>query len=122
MSSRVKVRWSPEAAALAQTLTTHYFIPIGDPALEKLGFEGTIEKKKLADLDTENYDFEPSITQVRGRWQAKVTRPSRKRSESALSMPGMLWAWRPISSDLRPVSGWVLTSGRSGTGPLLVKP
>ncbi len=58
-----------EAAALAQKLTGRYFIPIGDPALEKLGFELTAEQRELADLDTENYDFEPSITKVRGRWQ-----------------------------------------------------
>ena len=41
-------------------------MPIGDPALEKLGFEVTAEQRELADLDTENFDFEPSITQVRG--------------------------------------------------------
>ena len=39
------------------------------------------------------------------RGSARDSRPAR---------PGMSWAWRPISSDLRPVSGWILTSGRSG--------
>ena len=58
-----------EAAALAQTLRSRYTIPIGDPALEKLGFELTADQRELADLDTKNFDFEPSITQVRGRWQ-----------------------------------------------------
>jgi translocation and assembly module TamA len=58
-----------EAAAVAQTLTGRYSIPIGDPALEKLGFELSAEQRELADLDTENFDFEPSITKVRGRWQ-----------------------------------------------------
>lgn len=59
-----------QAAGLAQSLTSHYFIPIGDPALEKLGFEVTAQKQQdLGDLDSQNYDFEPSITKVRGRWQ-----------------------------------------------------
>jgi translocation and assembly module TamA len=58
-----------EAAALAQSLRSRYIIPIGDPALEKLGLEVTTEQRELADLDTESYDIEPSITRVRGRWQ-----------------------------------------------------
>lgn len=58
-----------EAAALAQTLRSRYQIPIGDPALEKLGLEFTAEQRQLADLDTENFELEPSITKVRGRWQ-----------------------------------------------------
>jgi translocation and assembly module TamA len=58
-----------EAAAIAQSLRSRYIIPIGDPALEKLGLEVTTEQRELADLDTENYDIEPSITRVRGRWQ-----------------------------------------------------
>ena len=58
-----------EAARLAQSLRGRYVIPIGDPALEKLTFEVTAEQRELADLDTENFDFEPSITQVHGRWQ-----------------------------------------------------
>jgi len=58
-----------KAASLQQSLESHYIIPIGDPALEKLAFATTYEKQKLADLDTEDFKFEPSITQVAGRWQ-----------------------------------------------------
>ena len=54
-------------------------------------------------------------SKVRGGWQAQSTRSSRKRSEASGVMPGMLCACRPISKDGRPVSGWTLTSGRSGT-------
>ncbi len=47
----------------------HYIVPIGDPALEKLAFETTYAKQQLADIDTEDFKFEPSITHVNGRWQ-----------------------------------------------------
>ena len=52
-----------------KSLESHYIIPIGDPALEKLAFETTYAQQQLADLDTEDIKFEPSITQVSGRWQ-----------------------------------------------------
>ncbi len=57
------------AASQTQSLQSHYTIPIGDPALEKLDFETTVEKKQLADLNTRDFKFGPSITHVRGRWQ-----------------------------------------------------
>src|SRR5262249_49538981 len=52
-----------------KSLESHYIIPIGDPALEKLAFETTYSQQQRADLDTEDMKFEPSITQVAGRWQ-----------------------------------------------------
>jgi translocation and assembly module TamA len=52
-----------------KSLESHYIIPIGDPALEKLAFETTYSQQQLADLDTEDMKFEPSITQVSGHWQ-----------------------------------------------------
>jgi translocation and assembly module TamA len=51
------------------SLESHYIIPMGDPALEKLAFETTYSKEQLADVDTEGFKFEPSITRVSGRWQ-----------------------------------------------------
>jgi translocation and assembly module TamA len=56
-------------ASKQQALESHYLIPIGDPALEKLDFETTYEKEQPADVDTEDMKFEPSITKVFGRWQ-----------------------------------------------------
>jgi translocation and assembly module TamA len=52
-----------------KSLESHYIIPIGDPALEKLAFETTYAQLQRADLDTEDMKFEPSITQVSGHWQ-----------------------------------------------------
>ena len=52
-----------------KSLESHYIIPIGDPALEKLAFETTYAQQQRADLDTEDMKFEPSITQVAGHWQ-----------------------------------------------------
>ncbi len=58
-----------KASRPQKSLESHYIIPIGDPALEKLAFETTYSREQLADLDTEDVKFEPSITQVAGRWQ-----------------------------------------------------
>lgn len=58
-----------KAATVAQSLKGRYVVPIADPALEKLSFELTAEQRELADLDTRSFDFEPSVTRVRGRWQ-----------------------------------------------------
>ncbi len=57
------------AASLQKSLESHYIIPIGDPALEKLDFETTYKEEQLGDLDTFTSKFEPSITHVSGRWQ-----------------------------------------------------
>ncbi len=37
-----------QAASQQQSLESHYIVPIGDPALEKLAFETTYEKQQLA--------------------------------------------------------------------------
>ncbi|HEV7715498.1 MAG TPA: BamA/TamA family outer membrane protein [Steroidobacteraceae bacterium] len=58
-----------QASTPQQSLESHYIIPIGDPALEKLAFETTYEQEQFADVKTDDYKFEPSITQVAGRWQ-----------------------------------------------------
>jgi translocation and assembly module TamA len=58
-----------EAASNRQTLQSHYIIPIGDPALEKLSLEARYEKERPADIETQDFNLEPSITRVRGLWQ-----------------------------------------------------
>jgi translocation and assembly module TamA len=58
-----------KASRPQKSLESHYIIPIGDPALEKLAFETTYAQQQRADLDTDDLKFEPSITQVSGRWQ-----------------------------------------------------
>lgn len=63
--SRVEIK----AAQLEQSLEARYFVPIGDPALEKLGFEWRYSRDELGDLDTRTTRFQPSITQVNGDWQ-----------------------------------------------------
>ena len=57
------------AASQQRTLESHYIVPIGDPALEKLDLETTYLKQQLADAETEDTKFEPGITKVVGRWQ-----------------------------------------------------
>lgn len=57
------------AASEQRTLESHYIVPIGDPALEKLDFETTYLKQQLADAQTEDLKFEPGVTKVVGRWE-----------------------------------------------------
>ncbi|MEJ1966286.1 MAG: BamA/TamA family outer membrane protein [Gammaproteobacteria bacterium] len=92
-----------KAASEQQSLESHYIIPIGDPALEKLAFETTYEKQQLADLDTEDAKFEPSVTKVSGRWQRvyfttfanTTTRSAVQNETDFLVMPGINFALVP---------------------------
>lgn len=58
-----------KAAQVEQSFGANYLVPIGDPALERLGFELSYVRDELGDLDTRTTRFQPSITQVRGDWQ-----------------------------------------------------
>ncbi len=58
-----------KAAQVEQSFGANYLIPIGDPALERLGFELSYVRDEFGDLDTRTTRFQPSITQVRGDWQ-----------------------------------------------------
>ena len=86
-----------EAAAHAHSLESRYIVPIGDPALEKLSFDFTLERRELADLDTRNIALEPSITRVSGRWQRvwfvtatrAVTESALERRVDRLLIPGI---------------------------------
>lgn len=84
-------------------LQSHYIIPIGDPALEKLAFETTYLRREPADLETEEFRFEPSITQVSGRWQwvyfvtaaNTTTRSAQETKTDNLLIPGISLATIP---------------------------
>src|SRR4029453_10265882 len=92
-----------KAASEQQSLESHYIIPIGDPALEKLAFETTYLKEKLADVDTTNFNFEPSITKITGRWQRVYfvtatntsTRSAVQNTTDSLLIPGISLALVP---------------------------
>jgi translocation and assembly module TamA len=59
-----------EAAQVTRySLQASYIIPIGDPAVEKLSFDGTIEQRQLADVTAITQSVGPSITQVDGPLQ-----------------------------------------------------
>jgi translocation and assembly module TamA len=54
-----------EAAENRQRLQARYAVPIGDPALEKLGLELAGERQQdLGDLEDETISLTPSVTQV----------------------------------------------------------
>jgi translocation and assembly module TamA len=48
---------------------SHYRIPFGDPALEKLSLNALIEQQTLADETARTQSAGPSITAVSGNWQ-----------------------------------------------------
>jgi translocation and assembly module TamA len=50
-------------------LQSRYIIPIGDPAVENLTFQSTIEQLQLADVTTRTESIGPSITKVADNWQ-----------------------------------------------------
>jgi translocation and assembly module TamA len=64
-----RLRAELKAAQTEQSLEARYVIPIGDPALEKLGIEFRYARDELGDLDTRTTRFQPTVTQVLGNWQ-----------------------------------------------------
>ena len=50
-------------------LQARYIIPIGDPAVENLTFQSTIEQQQLADATAHTQSIGPAITKVAGNWQ-----------------------------------------------------
>ena len=104
-----RLRAEVKAAQLEQSVGVRYQVPIGDPALEKLGFEFRYARDDLGDLDTRTTRFQPSITQVNGEWQrvvfASLSRvrtitaaaPNRPRFEDSttLVIPGLSYASVP---------------------------
>ncbi len=59
-----------EAAQVTKySLQANYIIPIGDPAIEKLSFDSTIEQRQLADVTTRTLSVGPSVTKVAGAFQ-----------------------------------------------------
>ena len=59
-----------EAAQVTRySLQASYIIPIGDPAIEKLSLDGTIEQRQLADVTARTQSIGPSVTKVDGPFQ-----------------------------------------------------
>jgi translocation and assembly module TamA len=53
-------------------LQARYIIPIGDPAVENLTFQSTVEQLQLADITAHTQSIGPAITKVTGNWQEVV--------------------------------------------------
>ncbi len=58
-----------QAARVTQYVQTRYRIPVGDPALENLSLNGSIEKQILADVTAHTLSGGPSVTVVKEGWQ-----------------------------------------------------
>jgi len=50
-------------------LQARYIIPIGDPAVENLTFQSTVEQLQLADITTHTQSIGPAVTNLTGSWQ-----------------------------------------------------
>ncbi len=64
-----RFRLEVKGAAVQQSVSAIYTIPIGDPALEKLAGDFSYLRNDPGDLETRTTQFQPSITQISGRWQ-----------------------------------------------------
>jgi translocation and assembly module TamA len=53
-------------------LQARYIIPIGDPAVENLAFQSTVNQLQLADVLTHTQSIGPAVTKVAGSWQYVV--------------------------------------------------
>ena len=89
-----------------QKLQARYVIPVGDPALESFGLLSSFGREELADLDTRTFQFTPSLTQIRGRWQrvwfttlekTETRAPSEPTQTDTLLVPGISYALLPAS-------------------------
>ena len=92
-----------QEASRQTQLKSDYIIPIGDPALEKLTFEFSINNQQPGDLTTKDVSVGPSITQVRGYWQRvfyvnavhAITEDVAQRFTDQLLVPGIEMATVP---------------------------
>jgi translocation and assembly module TamA len=104
-----RFRVEGRAASTVQSLDARYVIPIGDPAVEKFSTRLTADYEELADIEVRNLEFEPSVTDVLGRWQrvlfgtftrtrtlepATPTRAALRRTDT-LFIPGISYASVP---------------------------
>lgn len=58
-----------EASSVLQLAQVIYSVPIGDPAVEKLGYGITADSGTPGDLHNKDFAIGPSLTRVVGRWQ-----------------------------------------------------
>jgi translocation and assembly module TamA len=92
-----------QEASRQTQLKSDYIIPIGDPALEKLTFEFSINNQIPGDLTTKDVSIGPSITQVHGTWQTvyyinavhAITEDVAERFTDQLLVPGIQVATVP---------------------------
>ncbi len=100
-------RWRVElqGSTNKQAFEAHYVIPVGDPALERLGAEWITSREELADLDVTATEVTPSLTQIRGNWQRvlfltferSVSESPTERNTDNYLMPGISYALLPPS-------------------------
>jgi len=86
-----------------QAIEARYIIPVGDPALERLGADLTWSHEQLADLDVTALTLTPSLTQILERWQRvlfltlerSVSESVDERDSDTFLMPGISFALLP---------------------------
>jgi translocation and assembly module TamA len=66
-------------------LQARYIIPIGDPAVESLAFQGTVNQLQLADVLTHTQSIGPAVTKVAGDWQYVLFANATRTSDESLA-------------------------------------
>jgi translocation and assembly module TamA len=106
-------------------LKSDYIIPIGDPALEKLTFEFSINNQQPGDLNTKDVSIGPSVTYVRGSWQSvyyvnavhAITEDVAERFTDQLLVPGFELASVPKGYLGEDLFTRTFTAGLRGSAP-----
>jgi translocation and assembly module TamA len=116
-----------KGSTVSQLVQGSYIIPIGDPALEKIGVELSIGRQELADTVTTGTILRPGLTQVLGQWQrvffveadnTRATRAQGGAKTDTLLIPGISYASIPSEFIGQPVAGRGLYAELIGsTGP-----
>ena len=66
-------------------LQARYIIPIGDPAVENLTFQTTVDQLQLADITTHTQSIGPAITKVAGNWQYVLFANATKTTDDSIA-------------------------------------
>ena len=66
-------------------LQARYIIPIGDPAVENLAFQTTVNQLQLADILTHTQTIGPAITKVAANWQYVLFANATKTTDDSIA-------------------------------------
>ncbi len=99
-----RARFELIGSAKQERFEARYVIPVGDPALEKVGLDAIYNEEELADLLVNQVELRAGLTQVQGnKWQRvlfvsasnEISESPTERQEDQLLIPGISYAVLP---------------------------